>query len=131
MSISRNGRHGVTRSVHSVPVWQAAQRTARTAGSMVFGGPLLGDPDRQPGSAAGSPMGDAAREAIASPTTRSPRRFRDIRPVRAARRAPECAHALWDVHRQVLGRRLWQAFAARRRRRRSAGAVPCVGRGPR
>ena len=41
-----------------------------TAGSVVFGGPLLGDPDRPQGAAAGSPTGAAEREAIASPTTR-------------------------------------------------------------
>jgi hypothetical protein len=39
------------------------------AGGVVFGGPLLGDPDRQQRTAAGSPAGAGAREAIASPTT--------------------------------------------------------------
>jgi hypothetical protein len=35
-----------------------------------FGGPPLGDPDRQPRTPAASPTGAAEREAIASPTTR-------------------------------------------------------------
>jgi len=37
---------------------------------LFFGGPLLGDPDRQQRTAAGSPTGAAERRAIGSPTTR-------------------------------------------------------------
>ena len=40
------------------------------ASSLFFGGPLLGDPDRQQRSAVGSPTGAAEREAIDSPTPR-------------------------------------------------------------
>jgi hypothetical protein len=65
-----------------VPPWKArcyGFRTFHRAGKrrqergvtykiLVFDGPLLGDPDRQHGSAARSPMGATTRETIDSPT---------------------------------------------------------------
>jgi hypothetical protein len=74
-SIKRPGRHGVTRSVPPARIQRADARSENRGGAprallLVFGGPLLGDPDRQQRTAAGSPTGDAARKATVSPTTR-------------------------------------------------------------
>ena len=79
-SIKRPGRHGVTRSVPPAGTQRVHARGENRGGALqslvlVFGGPLLGDPDRQPRSATGSPTGVAARVASASQTTRPPQHF--------------------------------------------------------
>jgi hypothetical protein len=93
------------------------------ASSLFFGGPLLGDPDRQPRTAAGSPTDAADREAIASPTKRTSVHFGNI-PTRArcasraqgraravGRPSPMARPAFWARHRHAS-----PAPAKRRRR---------------
>ena len=56
---ARPGRHGVTRSVLADRVASAQTVEPRSAGTVAFGGPLLGEPDRRfrtSGAAAGRPL---------------------------------------------------------------------------
>jgi len=119
----RPGRHGVTRSVPAVPdVAGGPSHRRRTAVHLVFGGPLLGGPDRHQRAAAVSPTGTAARMAIASPTTRPRLRF-GTTPTHSccASRAPVRARAVgrpWPIESPALASRRRHLRAAPTKRRR-------------
>lgn len=94
------------------PAGKRRSRPGATDGTLVFGGPLLGDPDRHLRTAAGSPTGAAERQAIASPTIRPSAHFGNV-PTRS-----RCASRA-RVRARAVGRGspiARPAFAARLRR---------------
>jgi hypothetical protein len=118
--VCRSGMHGVTRSV------QSSQEAAWFL-AVLCQGTRTATNELQP------VLPQAPPHVRRLPRRRPSRRFSSaiFRPVRAARRAPECAHALRAVHCQLLDRRPWRGFAARWQRQRSAGAKRSVGPRPR
>ena len=115
----RPRRHGVTRSVHAIRVASAATGESRAVGSMVFGGPLLGESDRRlptSGAAAGRPLPCSDRRDWCAPGCE--RRLHEVqvalrvaRPSARTRSRPSLRHLAGVLH----------GSAARRRR---AASVP-------
>jgi len=114
------------------PPWKArcyAFRAFRPRDGVAFGGPLLGDPDRRHRATAELLSGDfpiAARASLAHDRRREPAGWAN----RAARCAPECAHALRFMRRRSLGRQSPRGFAASRHRCRHPGTAVSQRRWP-